>query len=178
MCEPTTLMVASLALSAATAGISYDNSRKTAKDQADAIKRGDELNMMDTARQQSQQAAQGAEAMSQAARRAQAEMASLDTIAGEYGGGVSADRSRSTLGVQQGEELATISSNARSGLNESSAGAYASRSRANSQLRSIQGPSLAMTALQIGQAGLSTWDRYEAASTPKAPATSKTKAVK
>lgn len=152
MCEPTTLMMASLAISAASAGVQYDTGRKTANTQADAIKRNDELQALDSARQQSQIAAQGAEDMNQAARAAHADLASLDAIAGEYGGGNSVDRARSVIGVQAGESAATVSANARGSLNESAAAAYAGHSRNLSQIGAIQRPSLALAGLQIGGA--------------------------
>lgn len=156
-----------LAISAISAAAQHDSQRKTANTQADALKRTDELAQMDTARMQSQQAAQGAEEMNQAARSMQADLAALDTIAGEYGGGNTATRTRSTMGVQASEKLATIASNAKAGLNEASAGAFAARSRTNSQLRSIQGPSMVNTALQIGNAGVEAYDQYKTTKTVK-----------
>jgi hypothetical protein len=154
-------MMASLAISAATAGASYDSGRKTANTQSDAIKRNDELQAMDSARQQSQISAQGAEDMNQAARAAQSDMASLDAISGEYGGGNSVNRSRSVLGIQSSESAATVSGNAKNSLNESAASAYANHSRNYSQLGAIQRPSLAMAGLQIGGAALDSYDRYK-----------------
>jgi len=90
-------------------------------------------------------------------------MATLDAIAGEYGGGASVDRSRAVMGIQSSEELATIASNAKGKLNESAAAGYARNARAASQLRSIQRPSLAATGLQIGAAALDAYGRYDAA---------------
>ena len=52
MCEPTTiLMASSLAVSALSAGVSYDSGRKTANQQADTIKTANDLQALDTARE-------------------------------------------------------------------------------------------------------------------------------
>ena len=164
MCEPTTILMAtSLAVSAIGAGVSYDSGRKSANQQADAIKTANDLQALDTAREQSQLAQEGAEQMNDAQRRSVAHMATLDAIAGEYGGGASVDRSGAVMGIQSSEELATIASNAKSKLNESAAAGYARNARAASQLKSIQRPSLAATGLQIGAAALDAYGRYDAA---------------
>lgn len=164
MCEPTTILMAtSLAVSAISAGASYDSGRKSANQQADAIKTANDLQALDTAREQSQLAQEGAEQMNDAQRRSVAYMATLDAIAGEYGGGAYVDRRRAVMGIQSSEELATIASNAKSKLNESAAAGYARNARAASQLKSIQRPSLAATGLQIGAAALDAYGRYDAA---------------
>lgn len=163
MCEPSTaLMAASLALSAVSAGASYDSGRKTANQQADAIKTANDLQALDTAREQSQLAQQGAEQTNDAERRSQAYLATLDAIAGEYGGGASVDRGRAVAGIQASEEMATIASNAKGKLNESSASAFARNVRTSAQLRAIQRPSLAATGLQIGGAALDAYNRFDA----------------
>lgn len=164
MCEPTTaLMIGSLALSTFSAGAAHDSGRKTANQQADAIKDENDRQALDTARQQTQLAQQGAEEMNDSQRRSVAHMATLDAIAGEYGGGASVDRGRAVAGIQSAEGLASIASNARGKLNESAAASYARNTRAASQLRSIQRPSLANTGLQIASAAIDTYGRYDAA---------------
>lgn len=167
MCEPTTIAYATLALATVSAGVQYDQGRRTANQQRDAIKRNEELQAMDAARQQSQLAAQGAEEMNAAQRQAMADMATLDAIAGEYGGGNTVNRTATVQGIQAGEQLATIRSNARTGLNEAAAGAFAARERSMSQLRNVQGPSLFGTALQIGGAALNSYSNYKSLTDPK-----------
>lgn len=166
-----------MAITAMSAGAAYENGRKTANGQADAIKRADELQAMDTVRQQSQIAAQGAEATHKSVQAAQASLASFDAIAGEYGSGNSVDRSRSTLGIQSSEATATVQGNAVAALNESAVSAYANRSRNLSQLGAISRPSVMLAGLQIGGAaleGYDRFDRYKASKAPKSPVSSKT----
>lgn len=162
MCEPTTLMMASLAITAATTAASLDTQRKTGNQQADAIQKSQDLQDLDAARQQTELASQGAEAMNEGARRTQSQMATLDAISGEYGGGLTADRSRAVMGLQNSENLATVASNAKSAMNEAAAGSYASRARSQSQMAAIQRPSVALAGLQIGGAALDAYNRYDA----------------
>lgn len=162
MCEPTTLMVASLAITAASTAASLDTQRKTGNQQADAIQKAQDLQALDAARQQTELGSQGAEAMNDAARRSQAQLATLDAISGEYGGGLTADRGRAVAGLQSSENLATVSSNSKSAMNEAAAGAYANQARSQSQLNAIQRPSVALAGLQLGASALDAYNRYDA----------------
>jgi hypothetical protein len=132
-----------------------------AENEGAAIKRNTELQALDSARQQDQIAAQGAEEMNASARQAHADMAGLDAIAQEYGGGNSVDRTRTIQSIQADEQLATIRANARGGIFESAFQATAARERAQSQLRAIRTPSSAGTYLQIGAALTNSYTNYK-----------------
>jgi hypothetical protein len=161
MCEMTTLMVASMAISAASAYSSYRAQSDSAKQQTRALQKEGDLQQMDLARQAQQQAEAGTDDMNAAARAAQADLATFDVIAGEFGGGNSAERARTIQEVQQGEHLATISRNASTGMSETAFSANAARERNLSQLRSVRAPSKLAMGLQIAGAAVDTYSTYK-----------------
>lgn len=132
-----------------------------AEKQGQAIAEANALQQMDLARQRDQQLAQATDQTNEAHRQALADMATLDAIAGEFGGGNTANRGRAVLGVQQGETLATIGTNALNGLTETAFASRAAYRNASSQIRSIRAPSQLEGLLTIGSAALSSYNNYQ-----------------
>lgn len=166
------MMGITAALAVGSAVVSHNAQATQAEQEGAAIKRNQELQAMDSARQQDQLAVQGAEEMNAAARRATADMAGLDAIAAEYGGGNTVDRTRTIQSIQSDEQLATIRANARGGIFESAFQANAARERSQSQLNAIRTPSQAGTLLQIGAALTNSYGNYKGL-TKAPPGTSK-----
>lgn len=162
MCEPTTLLAISLALTAASGAASYDQGRSNANKQTDALNKQADLQANDLARARDQQSEAAAQQMNESARKAFHDTSLFDAVAGEYGGGNTADRTRTIGEIQQGEQLATIAGNARTAQSETSFQQLATLSQANSRMASIQRPSLFGTALQIGGAAVSAYGNYKA----------------
>lgn len=148
MCDPVTATV--VVLSMASTYMAHESQVDAAENQSEALSKAENLRQMDMERQMNQQAAAATDEMNAAHRAALSDMATLDTIAGEYGGGNTATRGRAVAGVQQGEGLATIAANARNGLSEIGYAAQASRTNSLAQIRSIQTPSQVGTLLAMG----------------------------
>jgi hypothetical protein len=154
-----TIAMAALAIGSAYMG--HEQQVKSAEAQGEAIQQANDLQQMDLERQRNQQQAKSAEEANAAHRAAFADMATLDAIAGEYGGGATANRGRAVMGVQQGETLATINSNARNGLTETSYASVASLKNAQSSANAIRAPSQLEGLLTIGAAAGQSWNNYE-----------------
>lgn len=161
MCDPVSISIATLGLTAGGLVMQHNSQADAAEKEGAAIKRNLELQQMDSARQMDQLATQGAEEMNAAARQAMADMAGLDAIAQEYGGGNTVERTKSIQTIQADEQLATIGANARGGIFESAFQATAAQERAKSQLASIRTPSRAATVLQIGAAAGNSYGSYK-----------------
>lgn len=161
MCEPTTIALAGLALSAATTAAAYVQADENADRQQEALDKAEALNQMDLSRQRDQQAQAGAQQMNEAARQASKDMALFDVYAGEFGGGNSVDRAGTVKSVQNGEALATINQNIKTGMSENAFASAASVQQTNSRLASIQRPSAIGTTLQIGAQGLNAYSSYK-----------------
>lgn len=123
-----------------------------AESQEDALRKSAELKENDRRRQQDEAFRSAQQETNELARQAQSDMALFDTLAGEYGGGNTVTRARTVAGIQDAERTATIASNARSGFSQLGFEGLMNRERTRTQLASIQRPSLAGTALQIGSA--------------------------
>lgn len=161
MCEPTTIALASLALSAATTAAAYVQADENADRQQESLDKAEALNQMDLARQRDQEAQAGAQQMNEAARQAKQDMSLFDAYAGEYGGGVSVTRGRAAQGIQSSEKLATINQNIKTGLSENGFASAASVQQTNSRLAAIQRPSALGSTLQIGAQGLGAYANYK-----------------
>lgn len=159
MCDPVSATMAGLAiagtLEAHKAGV------KAAENQSEALSKAADLKQADLDRQMLQQGAANAEEMNAAHRSALNDMATLDTLSGEYGGGNTVARGRSVLQIQQDETLATVGANARNGLAEIGHASIASDQNALSQIRAIQYPSKVGTMLQIGTQALGAYNNSQ-----------------
>jgi hypothetical protein len=157
MCEPTTLALISIGLTAASGVAGYQMQSKAAKQQEASIRADEALQQNDLARQRDQQHEAAAAQMNEQARAAQREMALFDVVSGEYGGGNTDTRGRAVASLQDSEQLATLADNAQTAFGENSFASMASSSRAQSRIAGIQRPSAFGTALQIGAAGLNAY---------------------
>lgn len=153
MClDPASLALASLALSATSAVTSYVAQGKAADNQAKAINQQNQATHMDAERQAGQQYEQASGEVNAQAMQARRDAAAYGAIVGEGGSGVSAQRRYAAIGIQNGQDLATIQSNATHGQQETAIGAMASTNKASQQLASISQPSLLQAGLTIGSA--------------------------
>jgi hypothetical protein len=109
---------------------------------------------MDAERQQQQAyEASAAEANAQAMRAADV-LATFDAISGENGGGVSSQRGAAVIGIQNGQDLATVNRNAQKTQQEIGFGDLAAGTRASQSMASIKQPSLLEAGLTIAGAGV------------------------
>lgn len=147
-------MMASLAISAASAAGSYYVGSKNADAQEAATKQADNLQQADYARQQQQQREAAAAQMNDHARQAAKDAALFDVVTGEYGGGNSVSRAQSVSGIQTSENLATLSKNAGNTLAEGTLQANAAHMQSLAKLNTIQRPSILGTGLQLASAAV------------------------
>jgi len=161
------MMGVSLAITALSAATAQDSGRRQANQQSDALKDAAYLQGNDLQRQQSQEASAAADQMNAHAQEAHADMARAQAIAGEYGGGNTADRGLAVLGNQQGAELATVASNAGKVDEQTRFDNLSSNRRLSSQLASIQRPSAFGTTLTIGGAAVNAYAMNKSLSKPK-----------
>lgn len=159
MCEPATIIMTAMAIGSAY--MAHEGQVQAAESQSEALAKQEDLRQMDIERQASEQREIASQEMNAANRQAIADMATFDTIAGEYGGGNSTSRERAVMAVQRDETLATINSNGRRGMAEIGYAARASRNNALSQIGSIQGPSQVGTLLSIGSAAVGGYNNYQ-----------------
>ena len=159
MCEPATIIMTTMAI--AGTYMAHEAQVQGAESQSEALAKAEDLRQMDIERQASEQREAASQEMNAANRQAIADMATFDTIAGEYGGGNSTSRERSVIGVQRDETLATISSNARRGMAEIGYAAQASRNNTLSQIGAIKGPSQIGTLLSIGSQAVGGYNNYQ-----------------
>jgi len=112
---------------------------------------------MDAARQRSQELEQSASETNQYAMEHYKAMASMDAIVGEGAGGVSATRNFASMGIKNGQDLATLGANSTKSQSEISMQEMSAWTSGNNQIASIKAPerpSLLGAALQIGGAAI------------------------
>ncbi len=175
--DPGTLALLSLAASAGSAVIQYQSQANAADAQEQAnniareqIQKEELLARSNAERQrQAQREADTAEA-NQYALEAQRSRAALAAMLGEFGGGNTGERRLATIGVQQGQDLATIQSNAdrkQSELSLNENAQITSIRNKTSALPMVSQPSLAGTALSIAGSGIQYADRMNKINNPK-----------
>jgi predicted flap endonuclease-1-like 5' DNA nuclease len=102
--------------------------------------------------------------------QAMKERASLDALLGEYGGGVSADRRLASLGIREGQDLATLKSNATKQQQAIGMGSRADQHSLAVQaasLRPAERPSALGAGLTIASAALNYGQRMNTINNPK-----------
>jgi hypothetical protein len=147
------MAAAQLAVSTVSAVGQYRGQKQQFNSQSDAIRREAALERMDSERQAFQEAQEAAGEANEHARQTRSEMASLDAILGEFGGGATAVRKQASFGIQSGQNLATIQDNARKVQSEIGWSNLARESTSQSRLASLQRPSSAHLGLTIAGAG-------------------------
>ena len=155
MClDPVTLAGIGLAISGASAVASHEAQSDAADAQARSIQQNRDAARSDAERAQQQAAEQQAGEANEQAMRSHRDMALFDAIAGENGGGNSSMRGAAALGIQQGQDLATVNSNAQKVQSEIGFGDLAAGTRASQGLAAIKQPSLLEAGLTIAGAGV------------------------
>lgn len=158
----TTLMAISAAMTAASAAAQYSSAQDAANKQEEAnnnkrqaLDQQRDGERMDLERQQQAEQEAAAAAGNAHAMQATKDMASFMAIAGESGGGASAGRGAAAIGIQNGQDMATLASNSRKQQVEIGMGDFASRNRAitgKAAIQAVAQPSLLQSALTIGGA--------------------------
>lgn len=180
MClDPGTLAALQLATAATAAVAAYQGQSSM----ADAQAKGNEIqtkqflleadqSRMDAERQRSEQYQAAAAETNRYAAEARANLASYDALLGEGAAGNTAGRKLATVGVQNGENLSTLASNATRVQAEIGMGERSSLNATNQKLaslRPVERPSLAGTALTIAGAGLKYGQQMDSINNPKSP---------
>jgi hypothetical protein len=179
MCEPTTILAISAGLAATQAVVQHNAGVVAYNRQADAIANNQQAiaenyaaEQMSLQRASGQVQEQAADQMSERALETRRQLAFIQTVAAEYGGGNSADRLAHESVFNAGRDLTTIGLNRDNSLAEigfnSQAAARGARNQMRSQSDSLGSPpSTAGTLLKIGSTGLDIYSRYQAINTPK-----------
>lgn len=161
------LTAATAAVSAGSALVQYQSSSNQAEVASDMAKTEADERRSEGEMQRRQEYEQAASEVNAYQAQAMKERAAVDALLGEYGGGNTANRKLSTLGIQQGQDLATLASNASKKQTELSmserADLYSIRSKAAATPR----PSVLGTGLTIASAGLSYGRRMDEINNPK-----------
>jgi hypothetical protein len=156
MClDPVTMAAISAGITGLQAVTGYAAQSDAADAQALKINQERASARMDAERAQQQAYEQAAGEANAHSMKAASDMALFDAIAGENGGGVSSQRGAAAIGIQNGQDLATINSNARKGQSEIGFGDLAAGNRATQSLAAIRQPSLLEAGLTIAGAGVS-----------------------
>jgi hypothetical protein len=149
MCNPLLIMVA---VSAAQAAAQKREQDVQYSRQSAAIKQQHDTEQNAITRQAQQQHAADTQAVNDAAKKSLHDMALFDTVAGEYGGGVSDARAATIQSVQRGEQLSTIAENGSTAQSEISFQGSNAHDMALARLGSIHPGSALAMGLQIAGA--------------------------
>lgn len=150
-----------LAISSVQAVAQYSGQKSQANAQARAIQADRDAARMDAQREQQQAYEASAAEVNAYEAEARRRMATFDVIAGEAGGGGSLSRQRAAIGVQQGQDLATLQSNSRKTQQEIGFGDLAAGQRASSNMAAIRQPSLLEAGLTIAGAGIGQYTKTQ-----------------
>lgn len=168
MCEPaslslSTMTIASMAMSAATAVASYVGQSQAASRQSDAAQAAYDAQVTDTKNQMTQQSQAAAEQMSDRARQAMIETGHLQALAADSGtnGGGSNDRVTNEANFNAGQDIAAMQANASSQQRQAVSALRGDYAQAASRTASIQQPSLIGTGLQIAGGALNAYTNQE-----------------
>lgn len=170
MCEPVTLTLLTFGAQAAQAVLQYNEADEDAKSQNAGnaetrrqLREKQELDAMDASRARSQQWEQDAAETNQYAMEHRKAYATLDALVGEGAGGNTASRKLTTLGIKEGQDLATLAANstrARSEISLGESGRAASTNNQIASIRDVRRPSPLGAALQIGGAAVNAKQQY------------------
>jgi hypothetical protein len=161
MCEPTTIMLASLAISAAMTAAQHEQARKQASAQEKAVKYGNALETAALSRQYDEQNSVAQENMGDRAVQNLADLGRLHALSAETGAnGNTADRITDNQDNLAGKDLVTIQQNTRRQQEQSHAQGLSQQAQAGNMLSNIRRPSALGTGLQIGAAAASAYGTY------------------
>ena len=158
------ITIATLAVSAAGAVAQHEQASDAAdaqeqanKNTREALQRQRDGERMDAERAQQQAHEEAAAQTNEHSMAAYKELAAFDALAGENGGGGTSQRASAAMGIHQGQDLATISSNAQKRQVEIGFGDFASQNRQTSAMAaipSVRRPSFMEAGLTIAGAGV------------------------
>jgi hypothetical protein len=155
MCEPATLLAISAAVSVVSAGVGYMQQADAADNQEDAIRDNWAAQQLQIDEQQSQINDNALDEKSKRAKEATIERGRLRAIQGESGlSGVTQERIINESAFNEGTDIAAIEGNRKNSIKQSQVERGSLRANSQSQLNTIQQPSLIGTGLQIVGAGL------------------------
>lgn len=170
MClDPATIATITAVVAATSAAVQYkttDNQAKAAEEVAN-VEAAERKTAGEIQRQQTHE--QAASEVNAYQAQAMKERAALDALLGEYGGGSTANRRLSTLGIQNGQDLATLSANAQRRQGDLSMGERADLYSIRSKAAAAPRPSVLGTGLTIASAGLQYGNRLNEINNPKQP---------
>lgn len=163
MCEPTSVaMGVGLALSAASAAVGYQETKKNAQIQEDQIKQGYELQSQQLMDRYDQINGNASDQISDRAREARVELARLKVLGAESGiaGNSQAQIERESQFLA-GSDMATIEANRSNALKQAQMEGKANALDTAARYSSIKRPSLIGSGLQIADAGVSALQRKQ-----------------
>jgi len=159
----TTLMITSMAISAAAAAASYVQASDTSRRQEHAAQEAYDSQVLQTKNEMTQQNQAAAEQMSERARQAMIETGHLQALAADSGtnGGGSNDRVGNEADFNAGQDIATMQANASSQQRQMVNQLQGNYSQAVSRTASIQQPSLIGTGLQIAGSAVNSYTNLQ-----------------
>ena len=171
MCEPVTIATVGLAI--VSAYISYDqheNQVKQYNQQQQAMAAEQDYNNESAKMEQDATSTQAQQMLRQRTEQAQRDMALASTVAGEYGGGNTANRNLTAIGLGANEDLADIRANrdstevqiARDAANNDSLASY-QMAAANRPSAAAAGLSIVSTGVQGANTGVKGYETYQRA---------------
>lgn len=161
MCEPATLIAASLAISAGSALYGHQQQNQAAKQQQAAILKSAEMQNIQTAQVYEQQNQAAMAESSQRHIQWLQDLGRLRTAGAESGlMGATENRLENEASAAAERDLATIESNRLKGTQQTASTGVAQQRQADADLKSIQHPSLIGTGLQIAGAAVNAGQSY------------------
>lgn len=161
---------ASAVVGVASTVAAQDAARKSANTQADTINANNAAEHMDAQRTEDQLAGATAEQMSMRAIEARKNLARIQTLNGEGGGGATGDRLANESAFNANQDQATIGDNFKKQASQLAFGGAAASRSAQSQMASIRQPSLLGTGLTIAGQGIGTYNDYQRTQPKTGPA--------
>lgn len=150
MCEPTTLLAISTAISVASTAMSYIGQKQQAKNQERAATTAYNNDRAQLEEQRRQEGVSAREEMSQRGKDAMQARATLRAASADGGiGGNVVDRIMTGNEAAAGQDIAMMKENGRNTARQSGHQGIAMQSQAQSRLNAIERPSLLGTGLQI-----------------------------
>jgi hypothetical protein len=161
MCEPTTLMVGMMAISAASTAIQYMDQKQAAEGQEAIIQDGYAQEQQQTLRQYQENTSVAQENTSDRHKEQLVEEGRLKAIGAESGlQGVSNDRQVADANNQGDKDIATIFANLQRSNEQVHSGGMSKQSSANIQMAGVKRPSGLGAGLQIAGAAVNAYSAY------------------
>jgi len=165
MCDPITLTT--LAVSAASAIVGADATRRATNTQADQVRAQVAQNDSALQAQQQQIGEASAEQMSERARQAMIERGRMVAIQADSGAaGNNLQRGIASIDQAEGQDMATLEANRQNNIAQAQRGKQADELRGNGDIAAMPTPSLLGAGLQIAGSTLGAYTRTQAGQIP------------